>query len=294
MTHEGVAYLLIDTPGLGDTKRSDYEVLRQLVDCLSSEFQQNRLVSGVIYLHPVSKPRVSGSETGQIRVLKELCGPEFYKNVVLGTTFWGHNDRDVEEARERELFSTSAFLGDMKDLGAKTVRVSQDRGECLKLLKLFPHARPTALKVQNDLAQAGGNFDATGAAAAVSPELHRLRLENEKQKREAELREKERGMQEAQKREEEEKEAKRKHQEQLEQQRRENEARQERLRREEEGRQRRRKEELEREEREWVKKQHEAEMWEAEKKKAEAEAKRVAAELANARRQAAEEERRRR
>jgi hypothetical protein len=186
--------MLIDTPGFKDTKRTDKEVLDHIANYLSTQYKANQLLSGIIYLHPISSNRVQGSDMTQMRVFKELCGVDSYENVVLATTFWEGLEKAELEAREEELFSTESFLGDMKDLGAETTRVPRnDRIACRKLVKSFGKKQEVALKVQKDLAVAGATIDSTSAAAALlSEQMRQLELQQEREREEQQRRDAER------------------------------------------------------------------------------------------------------
>ena len=181
---DGILYVLIDTPGFDDSNRSNKEILNNISSYLSAQHKSGQLLSGIIYLHPISRNRVQGSTMTQMRVFKELCGTESYQNVVLGTTFWETVDMADAKTREKQLFSTPGFLGDMIDFGVKTVRISKDREVCIKLVKYFAEKDPVPLRIQTDVAAAAGGVDASRAAAALSAELEQLRLEQEKELKE--------------------------------------------------------------------------------------------------------------
>ena len=187
---ENVRYVLIDTPGFDDTYRKDWEVLSSITSYLHSQYNAKELLSGIIYLHPLSRPRVQGSTMTQIKVFKGLCGTDNYQSVLLGTTFWEGMNLSEAETRHNELLSSPGFLGDVKDLGARTARVYKERDACINLVKSFAEKPPAALKIQKEVAAANGALNSSAAAAALSPELHRLRLQQEKdlakQRRQAE------------------------------------------------------------------------------------------------------------
>ncbi|KAF2746414.1 hypothetical protein M011DRAFT_478035 [Sporormia fimetaria CBS 119925] len=168
--HGRRVYTLVDCPGFNDTIRSDQDVLEDITSWLSQNYGSGQLLSGIIYLHPISDTRVQGSTMTQFRVFKELCGDAFYSNIVLGTTFWSKVCAAEGEARERQLFSTRGMLGDMRDLGAEVVRVSEDRSECLRLIERFTGKTRTGMRVQKELAKSGSaaNFMSTSAGKLLS------------------------------------------------------------------------------------------------------------------------------
>jgi hypothetical protein len=71
----------------------------------------------------------------QMQVFKQLCGKDFYSNVILATTFWGTTDQAVAEKRETEFFNTDTFLGDMKEGGSQTSRITSRRSDALDLIE---------------------------------------------------------------------------------------------------------------------------------------------------------------
>lgn len=198
---DDIRYVLVDTPGFDDDKQSDGEILKRISDFLSAEHEAGNLLSGIIYLHPINRPRVQGSTMVQIRVFKEFCGSDSYHNVVLGTTFWETIDESEATPREHELFSTPGFLGDIKDLGATTARVRKDRQSCIELVQSFADNEPVALKIQKDMAAGAGGFNSSDAAVALAPEIHQLRLDHdrelEEERRKAQEEEARRAQQEA-------------------------------------------------------------------------------------------------
>ncbi|KAK4184670.1 hypothetical protein QBC35DRAFT_477073 [Podospora australis] len=168
-SHKGCDYTLIDCPGFNDTKRSDEEILQEIVTFLSAKYGTGNLLSGILYLHPINKTRVQGSTMTQFCVFRELCGKNFFSNVILGTTFWqAASDPDKAAKHEKELFSTSEFFGDMIKLGARTVRISQVRKECLSVVELFAGNKKRITKAQDEMKKSGGSFNKTSAAGLLN------------------------------------------------------------------------------------------------------------------------------
>ena len=95
----------VDTPGFGDTRRTDKDVVR----CISEYFATRRcagdLFHGVIYLHSMAHSRISGLMRAQIRAFKAICGNGFFSRLVIGTTFWDARlDLAAAIAHEKKLF----------------------------------------------------------------------------------------------------------------------------------------------------------------------------------------------
>jgi hypothetical protein len=177
--HEGKHFSIVDTPGFNDTHRSDSEVLKELAQWLDSFYRDGQKISGILYLHSISAPRMSGSALRNLRMFRKLCGEEFMKNVVLGTTFWDVVGEDVGTSREAELLETEGFFKDMQDRGCEVVRISNDRDEGLQLLARFSAKQPSVMRIQKELFE-GKSLTETAAASAISQELADLQSRNNK------------------------------------------------------------------------------------------------------------------
>jgi hypothetical protein len=95
---------LIDTPGFDDTNKNDAEVLKDIANWLNTTYQNETLLSGVLYLHRISDSRMQGSAKRNLLMFMQLCGPHCYQNVMLATTMWSIlPDEATGEAREKEL-----------------------------------------------------------------------------------------------------------------------------------------------------------------------------------------------
>ncbi|KAJ3553730.1 hypothetical protein NP233_g12579 [Leucocoprinus birnbaumii] len=105
--------VLVDTPGFGDTYKSDYEILEiiakwlQSVSTDSSNYLSNtsghRRISGILYLHRITEPRFRGSALTNFLMFEKLCGPGFASRVRIVTTNWpDERFQDPEELEECE------------------------------------------------------------------------------------------------------------------------------------------------------------------------------------------------
>ncbi|KAK0622806.1 P-loop containing nucleoside triphosphate hydrolase protein [Immersiella caudata] len=88
----GRRVLLADTPGFDDTVRPDTNVLQSIVNRLWQLHNGGNPVHGVIYLHNITNPRLSGTGVKALKILEQLVGTENYGKIVFATTMW-------EEAR---------------------------------------------------------------------------------------------------------------------------------------------------------------------------------------------------
>lgn len=175
--HENTVFSIVDTPGFNDTYRSDNDVLKELAEWLLKSYQDGIKISGIIYLHRISDPRMEGSALRNLRMFRKLCGEEFMKNVILGTTFWDLAGEETGAAREEELLQTDGFFRDMKERGCEVVRIAGDRESKLKLLSRFAAKQPMVMRIQRELFE-GKPLIETAAASAISQELAELQRQN--------------------------------------------------------------------------------------------------------------------
>ncbi len=175
--YEGREFSIVDTPGFNDTYRSDNDVLKELADWLLGSYQEGVNISGIIYLHRISDTKMEGSALRNLRMFRMLCGEDFMKNVILGTTFWDVVDEKQGAAREEELLQTDGFFKDMKEKGCDVVRIFDDRASNLELLSRFAAKQPTVMRIQQEMF-GGKTLAETAAASAVSQELAELQRQN--------------------------------------------------------------------------------------------------------------------
>jgi hypothetical protein len=175
--HDGKHFSIVDTPGFNDTNRSDKEVLEELANWLLESYRDNVKISGIVYLHSISAPKMAGSALRNLRMFRKLCGDDFMGNVVLGTTFWDLVGEEAGEAREKELLETEGFFKEMQERGCHVVRIRDDSDACLKLLSRFAAKQPSVMCIQKELFD-GKTLEETAAASAISEELAELQRQN--------------------------------------------------------------------------------------------------------------------
>ena len=110
--YAGAKITLVDTPGFDDTaETSDTEVLREITDWASATYRKNQLLSGIIYLHPITYTRMEGSAMRSLRMFQSLCDEEALENVFLTTTQWSNVDPAEGQAREDNLRDEGLWAG---------------------------------------------------------------------------------------------------------------------------------------------------------------------------------------
>jgi hypothetical protein len=85
--HSGHNTVLIDTPGFDDGYRTDGEVLKDIASCLQFTHEHNMKLTGIIYLHRITDPKITHSTMRNLTMFRKLCGNGSLKNVVPTTSF---------------------------------------------------------------------------------------------------------------------------------------------------------------------------------------------------------------
>lgn len=174
---------LVDTPGFDDTSRSDTDVLILIANWLRDSYKQHTLLSGIIYLHRISDPRMSGSSIKNLRMFRKLCGAESMHNVSLVTTMWDKVTRVEGETREKDLMDgENGFWRAMIKSGC-LVRRHDGSGESARgLVAELAGMKRTVLRLQEEIAE-GKKLIETEAGVSLNEELMRVKRQHEEELR---------------------------------------------------------------------------------------------------------------
>ncbi|KAI1748041.1 hypothetical protein F4782DRAFT_534760 [Xylaria castorea] len=179
---DGASIYFVDTPGFDDTYKKDTDILREIAAFLNKTYERQTLLSGIIYLHRISDPRLGGSGMKNLRMFKKLVGEDGLANVVLATTMWSFlPDIDAGHRREAELTQRGNFWGHMIDNGSRVFR--QDHGvESAKQIVQHIISRQSfvALDIQRDMIDRNLPLDETAAGQEVQAEMDKQRAEHER------------------------------------------------------------------------------------------------------------------
>lgn len=175
----------MDTPGFDDTTRTDTEVLRDIVNWLTSAYERNIRLTGLVYLHGVHMTRVGGSARANMRHFRQLCGDDSMNSVALATTHWsrGTRDREVQEARHQELAANALFWKDLVRKGALVFRHDNEAESARTIVHYLLDRTPTGgihLQVQREMA-AGLTLDQTTVGVAFERRIQELRNRYERE-----------------------------------------------------------------------------------------------------------------
>ncbi|PUU74167.1 hypothetical protein B9Z19DRAFT_906561, partial [Tuber borchii] len=146
----GEKITLIDTPGFNDTNKPDTEILKEIADWTSKTYKKNQLLSGIIYLHPITHTRMEGSAMKNLRMFQRLCGQEVLENVLLTTTQWSKVDPTEGEFRENNL-RDEGLWGGLIGKGATLQRFHGTRESGLELINKLVSKTRKPLHIQDQI-----------------------------------------------------------------------------------------------------------------------------------------------
>lgn len=163
----GYNFHLIDTPGFDDSRFNDDVIVDKILDWLHGATKRNMHLSGIIYMHRITDNRIQGSARSSMAMFRQLCGPEFFRNIVFATTFWDRVDISRGAERERELCENEDFWGLLAKQGSPICRVGYSVKEDQKLLLRIAKNKTALLEAQKQM-KAGVDPRRTSAAEAVN------------------------------------------------------------------------------------------------------------------------------
>ncbi|KAF8212916.1 P-loop containing nucleoside triphosphate hydrolase protein, partial [Mycena galopus ATCC 62051] len=174
----GRSVTLVDSPGFDDSRDgvTDTDILKRIVEFLHEQYSNDKKLSGVIYFHRITDPRIGGVGVRNLRMFRKLCGDEAMKNVVVVTTRWDdvQTDRGAMEAREKELMDTPGkFFQPLIALGARYLRHDNTDASARRIMKALLENQPIPLKVQAEMRE-GKTLEETAAGAALGAEMKAL------------------------------------------------------------------------------------------------------------------------
>ncbi|KAL7936399.1 hypothetical protein V8C35DRAFT_332760 [Trichoderma chlorosporum] len=183
VVHQSTRYILVDTPGFDDTDRPDREITDVILNWLKDSFDAGTNLNGVVYLHRIIDPRMTGTALDNTRMFRQLVGEPAFKNVILATTFWEMVPEDVASKREKELRSNRDFWGAMVSKGSRMTRLMNDKKSGLEILEQISRKK-IVLEAQDEMNIQGKSIHDTAAAQELSRQHEEMVKALEKKKAE--------------------------------------------------------------------------------------------------------------
>jgi len=179
----GKDVVLIDTPGFNDTdqeNRSDTAILESVMDFMKESWDNKMLLSGIIYLHPLTDARMTGSSIRNLDMFRKLCGDDKLGNVILATTKWDDTPLADATRRQAELESPSGFWSLYIAGGSKVRRFMNTEASALALVGEILGLGRFVPRIQQE-SVLGKTVRDTDAGAYLNQRLEKLRREHQKE-----------------------------------------------------------------------------------------------------------------
>ncbi|KAF8133158.1 P-loop containing nucleoside triphosphate hydrolase protein [Mycena galopus ATCC 62051] len=178
--HEnGRCVTFVDSPGFDDSREgvTDTDSLRKIAVFLEAQFNQNKILSGIIYLHRITDPRMGGVSVRNLKMFRKLCGDAALKNVVVVTTRWDDvqdKDKGAMEQREKELMATPGkFFEPLMTAGGRSLRHDNTAASARRIMEAFFENHPIPLQIQLEMSD-GKTLEETAAGSELAAELKKL------------------------------------------------------------------------------------------------------------------------
>lgn len=159
----------------------DVEVLRQQVYLFAQLYRAGLQLSGIIYLHPITRNRVSGSSARNFRMLEQLCGHEGLPRLILLSTMWDQLEPRSSQYldalyREQELVTNDIFWASMCRGGSLVENFDGSSTSASAVVsQLIARTRgraSVAFQIQRELVDEGRDLLQTSAARELSKHLN--------------------------------------------------------------------------------------------------------------------------
>ncbi|KAF2872789.1 hypothetical protein BDV95DRAFT_492003 [Massariosphaeria phaeospora] len=164
---------LVDMQALDDEGPSDVEVLREVASWLKNS---NLKLTGMLYLHPISAPRLHGKTTNNLRIFRKIYGDNALSNVIIVTTMWDIiQDVEVGDARETELISRDEFFRPWIASGSQVSRHNNTKVSASDIVHNLLGKQQTTLEIQYEMLHLGKQLKETKAGLELADVWERNR-----------------------------------------------------------------------------------------------------------------------
>lgn len=170
---------LVDTPGFDDTELSDIDILSSIANWLKDSFDENCLLSGIIYLHRITDVRMDKASKKSLRMFRSMCGAKNLRNMILATTMWENTNEEGGSRREKDLKEN--YWKDMLAQGSEVMRISNDARDARRFIRKLVKNNPIILKLQDELSVQNKSLGQTDAGAEIKEEMEKLRQKYQKE-----------------------------------------------------------------------------------------------------------------
>ncbi|KIM78703.1 hypothetical protein PILCRDRAFT_824143 [Piloderma croceum F 1598] len=174
VTHpmDGKPVVLVDTPGFGDTSKSDTEILAMIAEWLVKVYKGKFNLATIVYLHRISDNRMPGSVLMNLQVFAGMCGQKAMPNVILATTMWDLVEEQVGNGREQQL--KKEFWKDMVADGCRTERFENTHDSAWDIVDSLALMNQAPVLLSTEMVDTQLRLSETNAGITLNKELQKL------------------------------------------------------------------------------------------------------------------------
>jgi GTP-binding protein EngB required for normal cell division len=159
---------IVDTPGFDDSHRGDDEILDEIAQYLTVQFQLGLRLKGIVYLHPITQTRMTGHDRQYLELFKRLCGEHTFPNIKLVTTMWDRiipSEEGLAYARDRDIRDTCWNM--MEERGSEIISFDGSSEMAQTIIYGLASQETVVLQIQKEMCQRGMNLENTHAGQLV-------------------------------------------------------------------------------------------------------------------------------
>ncbi|KAI5993981.1 hypothetical protein EDD15DRAFT_2196406 [Pisolithus albus] len=175
--------ILVDTPGCNDSM-ADFQVLGEIALSLTamqvaylalkfsiltlSSYDKNIELNGFLYFLPISVDIILETVSRNYNIFKEMCGKDYFKNVIFVTTMWDEVSEEVGSERKQDL--RSDFWREMINLGSTSHRFQGTTESAWKIINFLSDSRTAErrrLQIQREMVDDHLPLQLTAAGGAI-------------------------------------------------------------------------------------------------------------------------------
>jgi hypothetical protein len=124
-----------------------------------------------MYFYDISIMRMGNSSIRLFRLIKEICGDDTLKNLVIVTNMWSKVSSTEGKNREKELRADERFFRSALENGAKLLRHENTRVSGHKIIREILMNHPLPLKIQRELVEGKMQLSNTMAGKELSTQM---------------------------------------------------------------------------------------------------------------------------
>ncbi|WXC67195.1 hypothetical protein SNK03_012972 [Fusarium graminearum] len=163
---------VVDTPGFGDTFRSEADIVAEITDYLTAQHLSRLPLRGILYLHKITDNKMTQASLRHIQLLRKIVGDDALRNVILVTTMWNVlRPEDRNRALQREQQLLNGFWNTMIDKGSYVAQFNGTPQSAYPLIHQLADQQSVVLDIQKEIVGQDRSIGETTAGISLIQKL---------------------------------------------------------------------------------------------------------------------------